>query len=501
MDLDRIDQEEVTEFGKISWAGGSEPASDPHQCPFNPKGMDRKTCIETGGRNAQMNTNCCGTMRGIMYFPPCNSSARRCRVCLIEGRRELKANAVIDVENGLCHEHAAACAAGKVFGEVVPRDPHQVRTITFGEATVVVNGIRRREFSDSSPAPPVPRTKTPVPKRVPLKATEKHEKKEPVIPAFDEELRDVKEAGSEPELRGASPESALDTSGATTAADDEKSLVPVPVPDQIRLEAEADASQGGEPRQEIADMDTIDLDKAKDVAIRFCKAKNGEGGDTPFIREVYDAAIQMKDAGWKQAAIGEAFGQKAGSAQSWGYMVLAFSKLTGDVWQLLVGKHFSVSTLADVAKLPTKEQKEALKKALEKQRKNRKGSPQEQAAQHPVGRTSAAKTASVHSNGGQRAPDRNGAQRGPEDSAAGEEKAGVPAVVPNGKRLPAGGDLSQTFAGIAAGVAMVPISKDALAAGIATGMFKDGSFVLVSPPDADGVSRGRVVSFGREGET
>lgn len=69
--------------------------------------MDKAGCIETSGSSIHLNQGgCCGTQRGSVKFPPCNSQARRCIKCLELGRRGGKANAVDDPDTGRCVEHA-----------------------------------------------------------------------------------------------------------------------------------------------------------------------------------------------------------------------------------------------------------------------------------------------------------------------------------------------------------------------------------------------------------
>ncbi|MDB5238166.1 MAG: Chromosome segregation DNA-binding protein [Candidatus Kaiserbacteria bacterium] len=88
------------------WKGSVLRDGVPHRCPFNPAGMNETQCLDTGGANVERNKNgCCGTQRGSVEFEPCSFKARRCVVCLEQGRRGLKANAVVNVERGTCEEH------------------------------------------------------------------------------------------------------------------------------------------------------------------------------------------------------------------------------------------------------------------------------------------------------------------------------------------------------------------------------------------------------------
>ena len=103
--------------------GGVEATSNPHVCPLNPEGADPKKCIALSGKNAELNkNNCCGTQRGTLKFGPCNHKHRRCLVCLEMGRKDISANAVDNVEDGTCLEHAIDHSAER--REVrIPADP------------------------------------------------------------------------------------------------------------------------------------------------------------------------------------------------------------------------------------------------------------------------------------------------------------------------------------------------------------------------------------------
>lgn len=91
------------------WKGNNDPTSDPHICPYRPMGIDPKGCRELSGQSVRINRNaCCGTFRDRVRFEPCNSSARRCVVCLEKGRTGGKANAVVNIAEGTCEEHAGA---------------------------------------------------------------------------------------------------------------------------------------------------------------------------------------------------------------------------------------------------------------------------------------------------------------------------------------------------------------------------------------------------------
>ena len=90
----------------LEWKGSSERKSFPHICPYRTDGMDKHGCLDISGGSVEKNAEgCCGAVRGMVRFAPCNADTRRCIVCLKLGRRELKANAVSNVERGTCDEH------------------------------------------------------------------------------------------------------------------------------------------------------------------------------------------------------------------------------------------------------------------------------------------------------------------------------------------------------------------------------------------------------------
>lgn len=92
---------------RAMWKGGNGPTTFPHICPYRLEGADEKACIGLSGSSFRVNVDgCCGTFRGTVMFAPCNSVVRRCRVCLEKGRSGLKANAVTNVAEGTCDEHA-----------------------------------------------------------------------------------------------------------------------------------------------------------------------------------------------------------------------------------------------------------------------------------------------------------------------------------------------------------------------------------------------------------
>lgn len=91
---------------EAQWKGGNEPTSFPHRCPYRPDGIEKAACIAMSGTNIAYNQGgCCGTARGETRFPPCNSTGRRCLVCLQIGRRGERANSVADMATGRCAEH------------------------------------------------------------------------------------------------------------------------------------------------------------------------------------------------------------------------------------------------------------------------------------------------------------------------------------------------------------------------------------------------------------
>ncbi len=111
----------------LLWKGGTEPTSFPHLCPYRQPGAEKQVCIDLGGTSYQQNLNgCCGTQRGKQRFLPCNSIVRRCIVCLEKGRRGLKANAVTNVRDGTCDEHAKGAPAERSASEFrLPATPQR----------------------------------------------------------------------------------------------------------------------------------------------------------------------------------------------------------------------------------------------------------------------------------------------------------------------------------------------------------------------------------------
>ncbi len=91
------------------WKGSLEPEKFNHRCPFRMNGVSEAQCIELSGSNLQQNLNaCCGTERAGVMFDPCNSKARRCRVCLERGLRGKSAQPVTDPIKGMCALHSRA---------------------------------------------------------------------------------------------------------------------------------------------------------------------------------------------------------------------------------------------------------------------------------------------------------------------------------------------------------------------------------------------------------
>lgn len=124
----RIRESPMDDVTRDMWKGGTEPTSFPHLCPLRQIGTSKDGCIELGGANLERNQqNCCGTFRGSIKFEPCNSSNRRCVVCLEIGRRGIKANVVTNVQAGTCDEHTNGIIAEPVRKKAqlpVPADPH-----------------------------------------------------------------------------------------------------------------------------------------------------------------------------------------------------------------------------------------------------------------------------------------------------------------------------------------------------------------------------------------
>ena len=107
---------------RAMWKGGETPKAIPHLCPYRPEGMESKdACVSVSGKNSHFNSGCCAAIRGTTSFGPCNFIARRCRVCVASGKLGLKANAVTNVEDGTCDEHAT------VEGDTVRRLPADPR--------------------------------------------------------------------------------------------------------------------------------------------------------------------------------------------------------------------------------------------------------------------------------------------------------------------------------------------------------------------------------------
>jgi len=133
------------------WKGGTKPTDFPHVCPYSQDGVDKKRCIELSGRNFRQNKDgCCGTQRGSIRFEPCNSEARRCIVCLEMGRPGLKANAVTNVKDGTCDEHATGASYETRREFRLPATP--VR------GSVKLGGVSpsRRAAPVLTPRPPIP---------------------------------------------------------------------------------------------------------------------------------------------------------------------------------------------------------------------------------------------------------------------------------------------------------------------------------------------------------
>ncbi len=113
------------------WKGGSTATSFPHRCPYRQDGVDKKTCEELSGQSFRQNKDgCCGTQRGPAEFPPCNSIARRCTVCLEMGRTGIKAQAVTNVTDGTCDEHKGGIAEEIPRKFRLPADPQKALSAT-----------------------------------------------------------------------------------------------------------------------------------------------------------------------------------------------------------------------------------------------------------------------------------------------------------------------------------------------------------------------------------
>lgn len=113
----------------VLWKGGTQASSFPHRCPFFHEGAPKEQCIEHSGRSYKHNyDNCRGTWRGNMEFPKCTSSARRCLRCLAEGKTGLKANAVVNHDEGTCEQHTGVLLAEQAREQRLasdPRDAHR----------------------------------------------------------------------------------------------------------------------------------------------------------------------------------------------------------------------------------------------------------------------------------------------------------------------------------------------------------------------------------------
>ncbi len=461
--------------GQVKWAGGTEPTSDPHRCPFRPAGTGKNACIEDlSGRNAEFNRDCCGTRRGMVEFPPCNFQARRCRACLEEGRRGLKSNAVTDVAAGLCHEHAAEEAEGKTFGEVLPRDPRQVRPLVFGE-TVVVNGVRRREFPETPDLQRAPSVKAPLYKRVQSKDT--GERRRPLIAS---EASQAARPAALAEPRPQTHKEETGTAAAIVAAS--KTRAPLPesphVEEPVLVEVKVPHIPDAPESKEVPVMDAISVTDARHVAADVCAAKRNSNLKMPSTRKIYEAVVALKEAGMNPFEVGDLFGQSKQSAASWTSSIVRLSHLQSDVWTFIEGKDVTQHMLLVLSRSGDANQLETLQQKIAKKRLWKSG----RRATPPNGPASARKSA---------APPSNGHADRPDDHARASEKASVPAVIPQSAdaSLPVG-------LGIGNGITMLPISDEMLAAGVASGKFVKGNFIFVGPPDANGVSRGRVVSFG-----
>ena len=124
----------MDELLRAIWTGGKDPGSFPHICPYRLQGAGKAECIELSGTNYHHNRNgCCGTSRASTLFAPCNSSARRCIVCLEIGRRGIAAHAVADTAAGTCEEHAPGKARAAEL-----RIPHRTAIVPLLAKTPVV---------------------------------------------------------------------------------------------------------------------------------------------------------------------------------------------------------------------------------------------------------------------------------------------------------------------------------------------------------------------------
>ncbi|MBI4088362.1 hypothetical protein HY418_03215 [Candidatus Kaiserbacteria bacterium] len=81
-------------------SGGTEPASFPHVCPFQEKGISSEQCTGLTLIFIRNKDGCCRVK--------CNCVNRRCILCLSLGRRGHDVKKVAHPETGLCAEHADA---------------------------------------------------------------------------------------------------------------------------------------------------------------------------------------------------------------------------------------------------------------------------------------------------------------------------------------------------------------------------------------------------------
>jgi len=228
---------------------------------------------------------------------------------------------------------------------------------------------------------------------------------------------------------------------------------------------------------EEAGMTSRDLEDALRTAAEFAAARKS-GEELPPIREVYLAVKAMDAAGRTRVATGEAFGYSGNSAVTWAWSVSKLETVTDAAWKLIGDKSLPITFMTKVSRLDALEQKRVINERL--------NTPAEQPAPpapkpHPA---AAAESGKANGSNGAEAPHYNG-----HHAEQVIEPPTVAALVPvNGA--------SNAIAMLGSTLTMVPLTSEQYEAGVKSGMFKSGAFVVMGPPDETGVSHARVVKFG-----
>ena len=572
------------------WSGASDRTSEPHRCPYRLKGAMKRECIEDlSGKSVGLNSNgCCGTWRGSIYYAPCNFVARRCRKCLDEGCRGAKANAVIDVDNGLCEEHAnvaeteiripadprAAYAAHRLnrnndllrsvpierpahpivpspqthvapppapanvarqegnadppksaeksstvnvtkgriamaeLTQLTPRSRESLRDLTAEERKVVDGIVYKRDLSTIDTQllqDPLSSGKSlsdildVLFHRFALTNLPREDQRRFALGKLYRaylvergEFDDVEDHISEPRARAeperavaAAPQrsddvpvvSAATPTAAVTSEPKSADAEPPSVPQQHVGQEVEQANTSGE----VGALETTAVREAHNVAKRVKEARiSNDDTNMPSVRAIYDAVMAMSAADMNVKAIGEAFGQSEKSAGTWTYATRSLSKLAAASWQMVEGKWVAHSALVKIAKLPEKEQILWLRAELEVPVTKDKRGVLRRSVPEDRGYVVAHSSTSGKPPGETAIADDSAKARGPASSSV----------------LPPNPELSKVSSVTLGPITVLPISEEAFRALLKAGMFKTkGHVIIIGPPNENGVSEARIVSF------